>query len=246
METEARIKADLHIHTVASGHGYSTVREICEAARSRGIEMVGICDHGPAMPGAAHPYHFANMIVLPRIVDGIKVLRGAECNVVDIDGNLDLHKRILKVLDIVLAGFHLFCGFDDRSAEENTHALTSAIRNGFVDVLVHPGNPLYPLNYEKVVQEAVHAGVALEVNNASFTIVRRGSEKNCEEVVRLAKEFGARICVGSDAHDASMVGVFDKALELIDKVGFPEERIINRSAETVVDFLKSRGKEPGF
>ncbi len=246
MGTETRIKADLHIHTVASGHGYSTVREICDVARSRGLEMVGICDHGPAMPGAAHPYHFANMIVLPRMLDGIKVLRGAECNIVDIDGNLDLHERILKVLDIVLAGFHLFCGFDDRSVDENTQALTGAIQSGFVDILVHPGNPLYPLNYDKVVYEAARAGVALEVNNASFTIVRRGSEKNCEEVVRLARELGAYICVGSDAHDASMVGVFDSALQLIDRVGFPEERIINRNAETVVDFLKSRGKELRF
>jgi len=198
------------------------------------------------MPGAAHPYHFANLIVLPRTIDGIKVLRGAECNIVDIEGKLDLHERILKVLDIVLAGFHLFCGFDNRSVEENTQAIISAVRSGYVDILVHPGNPLYPLDYETVVREAVRAGVALEVNNASFTIVRKGSEENCEKVVKFAKEFGAYVCVGSDAHDASMVGVFDKALELIDRLGLPEEQIINRTAKTVIEFLKTRGKEPGF
>ena len=86
----------------------------------------------------------------------------------------------------------------------------------------------------------------IEVNNASFTVVRSGSEENCRVIVEEAKRIGARICISSDAHEASLVGVFDKALELIDDVGFDEELIVNRDADSVLDFLRARGKEIEF
>jgi histidinol phosphatase-like PHP family hydrolase len=54
---------------------------------------------------------------------------------------------------------------------------------------------------------------------------------------------GARICVGTDAHDASLVGVFEAALELVDEVGFPAERIVNRDKDSVLRFLSDRGRK---
>jgi len=51
------------------------------------------------------------------------------------------------------------------------------------------------------------------------------------------------LCVGSDAHDATLVGVFDRALELLDEMDFDDENIVNRDTESVLDFLKSRGKK---
>jgi len=241
-----RLKADLHVHTISSGHAYSTMREICVEAAQRGLEMVACTDHGPAMPGAAHPYHFANLVVLPRVLHGVKVLRSAECNIVDQDGSLDLHDRALGVLDVVHAGLHLFCGFEGGTREENTDAVVRAVSSGKVDILVHPGNPVYPLDYETVVAAAASNGVAVEINNASFTVIRKGSAPNCRVVLEEARRQGALICVGSDAHDATLVGVFDKALELIDDVGFPEDRMINRDADSVLEFLKARGKEITF
>jgi putative hydrolase len=85
--------------------------------------------------------------------------------------------------------------------------------------------------------------VLLEVNNSSFTVVRKGSLDNCRVIVSEAKAKGARLCVGSDAHDASLVGVFDEALELLDEVGVEEEMIVNRDPAAVLDFLRSRGKK---
>ena len=54
---------------------------------------------------------------------------------------------------------------------------------------------------------------------------------------------GARICVGSDAHDASLVRLFDSALALVDRVGIDDDMIVNRNAEEVVEFLRSKGKD---
>jgi len=241
-----RIKTDLHVHTVASGHAYSTVREICEAAAAGGLEMVAITDHGPALPGGAHTFHFVNMIALPRELYGVKILRSVECNITGPGGELDIDPGGLAALDIVHAGLHPLCGYTGHTAEENTEAVLNAIRGGGIDVLVHPGNPYYPLDYGTVVAEATSNGMALEVNNSSFTTVRRGSEENCRVILEEAKRLGTRICVGSDAHDASAVGVFDDALRLIDSVGLPEGRIINRDAESVLRFLEARGKDNPF
>jgi putative hydrolase len=238
-----RIKADLHVHTVASGHAYSTIREICEVAAERGIELVGITDHGPSMGGGAHPYHFANLIVVPRTISGVKVVRSAECNILGPDGELDLHDGVLERLDLVHAGFHPFTGYEGGGVEENTLAVLAVIESGKVDVLVHPGNPLYPLDYGTVARAAASYNVLLEVNNSSGVSVRKGSEENCRSMIAEAKRLGARICVATDAHDASLVGVFDNALKLIDEAGFPDERIANRDAASVVDFLRSRGRK---
>ena len=38
-------KFDLHTHTIASGHAYSTVQEMAKAAADRGLELLGITEH---------------------------------------------------------------------------------------------------------------------------------------------------------------------------------------------------------
>ncbi len=246
MNRDTRIKADLHVHTISSGHGYSTVREICSQASERGLEMIAVADHGPAMPGGPHLYHFTNMVVMPRVLFGVKILRSAECNIIDTDGNLDIPDRALDVLDLVQAGIHPRCGYNGDSTLENTGAVLGAIESGKVDILVHPGNPLYPLDYGTVVRSAASNGVLIEINNASLTVVRKGSADNCRAIVREAKAAEARLSVGSDAHDASLVGVFDQALELIDDIGIPDERIVNSDAASVLEYLHSRGKDIPF
>ncbi len=46
-----RIKVDLHVHTVSSGHAYSTVEECARWAAEKGLEAIAVTDHGPAVPG---------------------------------------------------------------------------------------------------------------------------------------------------------------------------------------------------
>ena len=40
---------DLHTHTVASGHAYNTIYEMARSASERGLSLLGITDHGPAI-----------------------------------------------------------------------------------------------------------------------------------------------------------------------------------------------------
>lgn len=72
---------DLHMHTLASTHAYSTVHDYIAAAARKHIRLIAITDHGPEMVDAPHPFHFNNLRVLPRVVDGVGILRGIEANI---------------------------------------------------------------------------------------------------------------------------------------------------------------------
>ena len=52
---------DLHTHTTASGHAYSTLKENIEEAKKRGIKILGMSDHGSKMPGGAHKFFLGLM-----------------------------------------------------------------------------------------------------------------------------------------------------------------------------------------
>ena len=51
---------DLHTHTVASGHAFSTLKENIEEAAAKGLKAMGTSDHYSAMPGSAQPIYFTN------------------------------------------------------------------------------------------------------------------------------------------------------------------------------------------
>ncbi len=98
-----RLEADLHTHTVASGHAYSTVKELAEKAAVKGIKLLGITDHGLRMPGGPNAYYFSNLIELPDHMEGIEILRGVEANIIDHLGRIDMPKGILERLDLSAA-----------------------------------------------------------------------------------------------------------------------------------------------
>ena len=52
------IVADLHTHTIASTHAYSTVYEMVRGAKAKGLIAIGITDHGPDMKDGPHEWHF--------------------------------------------------------------------------------------------------------------------------------------------------------------------------------------------
>ena len=231
--------ADLHIHSVSSGHAYSTVGEIFEAARSKGLAMIAVTDHGPAMPGGPHPYHFGNLRVLPKEVGGLRVLKGVEANIINEQGELDLPKPYLERLDIILAGFHAVC-FPSNDRETCTRAMLNAIDNPYVDIVVHPGNPEFPVDFDIVVKRAAEKGVPLELNNSSFCGSRRGSEHFCPKVAELIVKYGAMTVIDSDAHIAGDIGNFELALEAVQQAGVTQEQVLNTSVEKILRYLAQR------
>ncbi len=233
---------DSHVHSIGSGHAYSTIAELAKAAKKKRLKLIAITDHGPALPGSSHIFNIANLKVVPEKLFGIEVLKGAEVNIVDYEGGLDVEEKRLKVLDIVLAGYHDAC-IEPGSVAENTEGLFRVMENPLVDIIVHPGNPRFSHDMEKVVKKAKETGTLLEINNSSFWISREGSLKNCVHIAELCKKYEVPVIVGSDAHIADYVGDFSKAAKVLSQIGMPDQLIMNRSADALKDYLRKKGKE---
>jgi putative hydrolase len=236
-----RIAIDTHTHTVASGHAYSTVYELAMGARKRRLYGFVLTDHGPALPGGTHPYHFGNMRILPERMRGVRFYRGVEANILDLKGSLDLGDDYLVQLHFAYAGLHETC-FPPRGEADNTAALVAALRNPQVDAISHPGNSLYPVDIRAVVLAAKECGKAIEINDSSFR-VRQGSLERCAEFARLCAETGTLVVCGSDAHYWADVGRVDKALELIKEAKVPRELVINATRASFEAFVARRVSE---
>ncbi|UWG98604.1 PHP domain-containing protein [Dehalobacter sp. DCM] len=231
------LEADLHVHTVASNHGYSTIKENVTIAAEKGLKMLAITDHGLNMPGAPHYYYFTNLISLPRQMEGVRVLRGVEANILDTQGSIDMPEGILAdYLDIVLAGFHDLTGYTGSSIADNTRAMIAAIENPYVHIISHPGNPKFPVFVEDVVLAAKQHHKALELNNSSF-VVRPGSQTLCSQFARMAKKHNALVCINSDAHICYNVGENEKAADLAVSAGIRKAQILNASVYRINEFL---------
>ena len=97
---------DTHSHTIASGHAYSTITEMAEAAAAKGLKALALTEHAPEMPGTCGLFYFQNLDVVPRMQKGIRLLMGAEVNIMDPDGTIDLPENTCRDLDIVVASVH--------------------------------------------------------------------------------------------------------------------------------------------
>ena len=232
-----RLEADLHTHTWASGHAYSSVDEIAQAAQMKGLKIVGITDHGPNMPGGPHRYYFNNIRVIPSHIYGVRVLRGIEANIIDAAGNIDVQDSILEKLDLVLAGLHGGTDYQGAAAEDHTKAMINAIKNPYVHMIVHPGNPAFPIDFEAVVKAAKKHEKALEINDSSFRTSRPGSLPRCQEIARRAADEGIWVSVNSDAHYHSHVGQCEIALKTALEAGIAPEKIINLSSKRVEEYI---------
>lgn len=236
------LEADLHVHTVASGHAYSTVEEITKEAARRGLKMVALTDHGPALPGGAHRYHFWNLRIMPAELNGVCILKGIEANITNARGELDLAEDYLAPLELVHVGFHPNCGYESTSVAKNTDALTKAMENPLVDFVVHPGNAKFPIDPETLVEASASLGIALEINNSSFlpTSSRDAASEYDIPIAELIRERRSHAIISSDAHIYTQVGVFDQAIDLAIKAGITGDQIVNTSAQKVQDYLAAR------
>lgn len=234
---------DVHTHTIASGHAYSTLMENAKAASEKGLKVLGTTEHGITMPGSPHIWYFNNYRVLPREMYGVTMLYGVEANIKDYNGNLDMEDSVLDKLDIVIGSIHepaFVSGVG--TEEENTQAFINAIKRGKIDIVGHLGNPAIPVNYEEIVKCAKDYDVLIEINNSSFTTSRPGSFGNCSKIASLCKEIGTTIVINSDAHFCTKIGEFAEAADMLKSVDFPDDLIINTKPEELLLRLKKKGK----
>lgn len=232
---------DLHTHTLASGHAFSTLKENLDEARRKGLWAMGSSDHAPKMPGA-NPSLFVNYKVVRREIERIRVFRGMEANICDFEGTVDAETSLLSKLDYVIASLHTPC-IQSGTAAQNTQALIGAMKNPYIRIIGHPDDSRYPLDYEVLVPAAKELGVALELNNSSLVpdSTRVDGRKNAVRLLEACKKYRVAVILGSDAHIWYDVGRFEEAFALMEETGFPEGLVLNRAPEGIRSVLNCSG-----
>ncbi len=195
------IRGDLHCHSNWS-EGTMTIKEVVEKAKGLGLSYVAITDHSKSL-GIAHGLDEERLKeqgkeieAINEELEGFTVINGIECDI-KADGSMDLSDSSLADLDIVVASIH--SGFKN-DEETMTNRMISAIHNEHVDIIGHPTGRIiqkrkpYPLNLDKVIEEAAAQRVALEINAYPERL-------DLDDISsRKTMEAGALVSIGTDAH----------------------------------------------
>ncbi|MBC7087592.1 MAG: PHP domain-containing protein [Tissierellales bacterium] len=249
-----KITGDFHTHTIYSCgyllkglHAKSTIEENVKSAFDKGLKTIVISEHG-----ASHYLYGVrkkNLIKIRNEIDrlneiysekGLFIMMGLESNLIGLDGQIDVDDDILKMLDILLMGFHYGStpksfkeGIDlyfisqlsrkhgyreDEITEAITESYVRAIKKYPIKIITHPGAKV-KLNLLKLAKEAEKKDVALEVNS-------RHGNLSLDDL-KMLKDINVKFYINSDAHKASEVGNFKKGIETFLLSGLDINRVIN-------------------
>jgi putative hydrolase len=219
---------DVHTHTIVSGHAYSSLQEMVQAASDKGLEILGITEHGPSIPGTCQLLYFKNMHVIPRQMYGVRLLLGCEINILDTDGTIDIPDDYIDRLDLLIAGIHSIC-WHGGTKEENTSAVLKVMHNPKIHIICHPGDGTASLDFEQLVLASKETGTLLEVNNHSMSPHRtmKDARSNNLEILRLCKQYDVPIILGSDAHISFQIADYERIYPLLSETDFPDALIMN-------------------
>lgn len=239
---------DAHTHSIASGHAaVCTITDMAKQASENHLNMIGITDHGPATLGSCKPSYFQGLAFAPRKRCNIQVMYGAELNILDNHGKLDLPDAILAHLDYTIASMHVPVK-KPGTLEQNTIAYMEAMKNPYVNIIGHCDDSRYPVDYPALVKAAIRHQVILEINNSSLRPdgYRGDTRQNNLQILNLCKAYGHPILLSSDTHGTEHIGDFEYALKLTAEAEFPPELILNCSTQSFQQYiLKKRSKKNG-
>ena len=235
-----KIIADTHTHTLASGDAFSTITENIMAAKKKGLRALAITDHTTSSPSAPESLYFYNTIALPDIFEDVILIRGAEVNILDYEGTLDLPDSILDGLEWVIASMHKVVMLP-QSKEDHTRAWLAIAENPLVDLIGHCGDPTFAFELEPVMQAFAKNEKVVEINTHS-PVGRPGSELICREVASLCKKYSIPVVVNSDAHFHGRIGEFEKGIQLLNSLDFPEELVLNADLKRLLTHISKRSK----
>lgn len=237
-EMNKKYLMDLHTHTLVSGHAYNTLNEMISFASHLGLPLLGISEHAPAMLGSTNKYYFQNIGILSHEKYGVKLLYGAELNIIDYEGTTDLTPRDYRDLDYCIASLHTAC-ITPGTKKECTHAYLTAMEHPKVMVIGHPDDGRFPVDYMEMVWQAKAHHVLIELNNTSLKPggFRENTRENDLTILNYCMRYDTPILLGSDAHREEDIASFDRAQALLDQVHFPDELIVNTSLDLLKSYL---------
>ena len=232
------LEVDTHVHTVVSGHAHSTIYENVTFAKRVGLKGFASTDHGPHVHNTPKDFTLNIMKSWPDTMEGIRVYKSIEANIMDDRGNLDVDIHHMNTFEFVLAGIH---EMDDMSAEERLSGCVAAYENPYLDCVTHPDKKKYIVEFEPVVLAAKRQNKLVELNNKSLHI-RAGGRESVPKLVALCRKHDVRMIVSSDAHICYNVGNFALAEALLKEMNFPDELVLNKYQSVFDTYVLERAK----
>ena len=209
--------ADLHTHTLCATHAYNTFNEMAVAAKEIGYCALAVTDHAHAMPDAPHSWHFSNWSAMPHVINDVVMLYGAEANVMDTKGGLDMPESQLKDQDWVVASIHSSCVPGLLTRKEANRLWLAVAENPYVDIIGHSEQENYRYDYDLVTKAFAKNHKVVELNGNSFNVRKDG-------IPNMLKH-------GLTALYA-----------MLEEMDFPQELIVNATRENLVRELKVHKK----
>jgi putative hydrolase len=225
------LRGDLQMHTHWSD-GSATIAEMAAAAAERSYEYIAITDHSKALKIAGgmdekmlqrQGKEIAKVnSALSKSRRGLTVLRSTEMNL-NPRGEGDMSPDSLLALDLVLGSFHSAL----RTTEDQTERYVAALRNPHIHILGHPRGRIYNFriglkaDWSRVFAEAAALDKALEID-----CYPDRQDLNVE-LLKIAREHGTRISIGTDAHHPWQLEFIDLGLAAALRAKIPADRILN-------------------
>ena len=195
------ILGDFHVHSNWSD-GSNSIEEIVQVAKNLGYRFVCITDHSQSL-------RVANGLSESRVDKKIKKIQelnkknsdfkiycGTECDI-KADGTMDYRNSVLKKFDVVYGGIHTSFKMDRPTA---TKRIAKAMENNYVHAIAHPTCRMigrrepFDLDMEEIMDVAKKTDTFLEINAFPDRLDLKDTH------VKLAKERGVKVILGSDAH----------------------------------------------
>ena len=219
-------KVDLHIHTIACGHGLATVYEIIEYSNKKDMKIIGINEHAPSE--GTQNFFFPVLARLPRKFGALEVWRSCEFSF-NSELKLDLREKDLDKLDYFSVSVHT-PPFTSDSKKLTETVIDYINKYKKLKFICHPC--LRGTNYdiEKVTKAACDNGILMELNNSTYSVAGK-TDENCMErtktMVEICKENKMPLLINSDAHVLNEIGNFDAVYNLLSKLKLQKKDIIN-------------------
>ncbi len=238
--------ADWHTHTHYSD-GKGTIAANALAGRDRQLRQVAITEHGPASLGLGLKEPVLTLSKMRAEIDAWNaseqqplLLLGAETNLISRQGDLDLPRKLLKGLDLVIASLHplvrpltwqdgasmllpnivqRYTRLRSRQLRNtNTKAMVEAVYRNPVSFVAHPGLWI-DIDTEELANACVRRNTALEINCQHTDILF--------DYVAVAMPTGVDFVINSDAHSPAQVGQLAAGLHLAQRLQLSPERVRN-------------------
>jgi putative hydrolase len=236
------LKIDLHLHTIMSGDSHNTILEYINQAKKLKMKVIGISDHGPNLDNSlVHRYYLGNLERIPEKVEGVRILKGVEANIINTKGGLDISDKTVGKLDYVIANIHYGTVYDVNASKKNTKSLVNAIKSGKIDIISHPFYTKEVSTDIKVIfEEACKNDVLLELDLAYLKkrFIQQNTISNLKLMISIVEKYKKKVILNTDSHNIWELGD-DSVLtkELKRKIGLTDDMIINNYPKELEKFL---------